>query len=100
MNIYLNSIKVTAQCFVRRRGLRQAVGLLFHAVCGVPPAHMYNDDINWNHGISLAQTGNFKVCARIIWESRAARAANSVWRRRARAQAAEEGTPPCAERTV
>ena len=34
VNIYLNSIK----------------------------AYMYNDDdFNWNHGISLAQTGNFKV---------------------------------------
>ena len=52
---------------------------------------MYNDDdFNWNHGISLAQTGNFKVCRASQWLSRAARAANSVWRRRARAQAAEE----------
>ena len=51
---------------------------------------MYNDDdFNWNHGISLAQTGNFKVCC--AHHKLAARAARRKlnWRR-ARAQAAEE----------
>jgi hypothetical protein len=43
---------------------------------------MYNDDdFNWNHGISLAQTGNFKVCC--AHHKLAARAARRKlnWRR-------------------
>ena len=47
-----------------------------------PQAYMYNDDdFNWNHGISLAQTGNFKVCC--AHHKLAARAARRKlnWRR-------------------
>ena len=51
---------------------------------------MYNDDdFNWNHGISLAQTGNFKVCC--AHQARGpCRAPQAQLATRARAQAAEE----------